>query len=507
MLKNALLAAAIMTLPLYPGLTLAAGKIDVATIGEPPTLDPMVSTADVVGMTTQHIFETLFTYDGEWNVVPLLADAMPEISEEGRVYDITLRKDVRFHDGSTMDAGDVLACIERWMSIASRGKQAAPYVEKVEVTGDNAIRITLSKPYAPLLSLLAFNNSAAVIMPKENLAEPLVAFTGTGPYMLKEHKPDQYIQLVRFDDYAARTESANGFGGKRETILDEIRFVPVADANTRLEGILSGQFDFADSLPAESYGRLESADKALPVVLEPFGAPVFVMNTKQGMMTSKAVRHVIQTALNPEDMLLAAFGNEKFFRVSGSLYPQGYIWHTDEGIQRYGSGDPVKAGEMLKEAGYDGKPLRILTSRQYEFHYKMAQVAAEYLKMAGFTVDLGIYDWATLTQRRADPALWDIFITHGPFPAEPALNGWMSDDFPGWWNSAEKHAVTGPFLAEADPQKRKALFAEVQKAFYEEAPVFKVGDFNALTAEAKTLEGFKPSPWPYFWNVSTENGK
>ncbi len=507
MMKRMLLAATCMILPLTPAVVLADGIVDVATIGEPPTLDPMASTADVVGMTTQHIFETLFTYDDQWNVVPLLAATMPDISEDGTVYDIKLRDNVPFHDGTIMDSSDVAAAIERWMKIASRGKQAAPYIKDVTATGDDTVRIVLNEPYAPLMSLLAFNNSAAVIMPKENLAEPLTKFIGTGPYMLKEHRPDQYIQLVRFDDYAARSEPANGFSGKRDAVLDEIRFVPVADPNTRLEGIVSGQFDFAESLPTENFSRIEESDQAVPVVLDPYGAPVFVMNTKQGIMTNKGIRHAVQEALNPEDMLLAAFGDPRFFAVDGALYPEGYVWHTDAGIERYGDGDPMAAKKMLEEAGYDGSPLRILTSRQYEFHYKMAQVAAEYLKMAGFPVELEVYDWATLTQRRADPALWDIFITHGPFPAEPALNGWMSDDYPGWWSSDAKHAATEPFLAESDPEKRKALFAEVQTVFYEDAPVFKVGDFNSLSAEAVTLKDFKPSPWPFFWNVSTENGK
>ncbi|RYE71699.1 MAG: hypothetical protein EOO81_05295 [Oxalobacteraceae bacterium] len=83
------------------------------------------------------------------------------------------------------------------------------------------------------------------------------------------------------------------------------------------------------------------------------------------------------------------------------------------GAEAYGQGDPEKAAEAVVEAGYDAtKPLRILTSRQYEFHYKMAEVAAEYLKLAGFNVQLDVVDWATLTQRRQDPKLWDIFISH-----------------------------------------------------------------------------------------------
>jgi peptide/nickel transport system substrate-binding protein len=51
------------------------GIVNVATIGEPPTLDPMSSTADLVGIVTQHIFETLYTFDKNWKVTPLLAEA------------------------------------------------------------------------------------------------------------------------------------------------------------------------------------------------------------------------------------------------------------------------------------------------------------------------------------------------------------------------------------------------------------------------------------------------
>src|SRR3546814_20214059 len=64
------------------------GTISVATIGEPPTLDPMTSTADLVGIITQHIYETLYTFDGDWRVTPLIAEAMPEVADGGKTLKI-----------------------------------------------------------------------------------------------------------------------------------------------------------------------------------------------------------------------------------------------------------------------------------------------------------------------------------------------------------------------------------------------------------------------------------
>ena len=81
--------------------------------------------ADLVGIVTQHIFETLFTFDKDWKVTPLLAAAMPEVAEGGKVYTIKLREGVKFHDGTDMTSEDVVASLKRWTEQASRGKQTA----------------------------------------------------------------------------------------------------------------------------------------------------------------------------------------------------------------------------------------------------------------------------------------------------------------------------------------------------------------------------------------------
>ena len=78
--RRHLLALLMATLPFA---TLAAppkgGAANLAMIGEPQSLDPMASTADLVGTIMQHVYETLYTFDGKWNAVPMLADGMPKV--------------------------------------------------------------------------------------------------------------------------------------------------------------------------------------------------------------------------------------------------------------------------------------------------------------------------------------------------------------------------------------------------------------------------------------------
>jgi peptide/nickel transport system substrate-binding protein len=70
-LFNAFLVCGALALGAGPALAQPKGGIvNVATVGEPPTLDPMVSTADLVGIITQHFFETLYTFDKNWKVTP-----------------------------------------------------------------------------------------------------------------------------------------------------------------------------------------------------------------------------------------------------------------------------------------------------------------------------------------------------------------------------------------------------------------------------------------------------
>ena len=502
-LQRLLLAGAIglttLSAPAFSAPTpVKGGTISVATIGEPPTLDPMSSTADLVGILTQHFFETLYTFDAQWNLTPLLADKMPEISADGLVYTIPLRQGITFHDGSKMDSSDVLASLKRWTETATRGKGAAKVISSIEAPDANTIRITLKQPYSPLTALLAMNNAAAVIMPKGKIAPVLTEIVGTGPYQLKARVPDQYIQLVRFDGYKQREGEPDGYGGARKQYLDEIRFVPVSNANTRTEAAVAGQFDYVDSLPVESLDKLKGG-RSDPVMLKPFGWPRLVLNTSRASCPTWPCARP-QLALNEEDMLFAAFGNKEFYKLNGDLYPEGYPWATSLGGKVYNKADTA-AAKLLDGANVADKKIRILTSQQYEFHYKMALVAAEYLKAAGFTVDMQVVDWATLTQRRQDPAVWDIFITHSVFLPEPALIDFPSKDAPGWWDTPRRAQVMDAYNQARTQEERVKRWADVQQAVYDEIPFIKVGDFNAQGARSPSLQGTKPAPWPFFWNA------
>ncbi|WP_205769602.1 ABC transporter substrate-binding protein [Microvirga sp. KLBC 81] len=486
----------------FPAWAQTTTSANLAMIGEPQSLDPMASTADLVSIIMQHVYEPLFTFDSNSAVQPMLAAGMPTISPDGKTYTVELRKGVKFHNGRELASEDVVASLKRWVDMTPRGKALAKSIDSISAKGPSTVEIKLNELQPALLAHLALPSGFAVIMAKESIANPLVEFIGTGPYKFRERKPDQYVVLVKNDAYSSRSEPASGYAGKREAKIDELRFIPVPNANTRVEGVLAGQYQFADQLPVESFKKVSTAPSATAVLTMPYGFPYFPTNTKQGPMADVKIRQAFQMALNAEELLLAGFGDPKFYQVAGEHFPKGSPFYSTAGADKYNKGDAEGAKKLLAEAKYDGTPIRILNSKQYDFHNRMALVMAEQLKAAGFNVTLDVVDWATLVQRRGDPALWDVYITHSAFMPDPMLSPpQLGDGAPGWWKTPAKDAALSAFNSEPDTAKRGALWGKVQQVIYDEVPYIRAGNFASLSGLSKKMKGYTPMMMPAFWNV------
>src|SRR3954466_250199 len=160
-----------------PALAQAPSSVaNLAMVGEPPSLDPMQATTDLVGTIMQHVYEPLYTFDAKWNVVPMLAEGMPRFSADGKVVTITLRKGVKLHSGRALDAEDVVVSLKRWIKEAPRGKAVGKEIVELKSVGPLAVELTLRNPYAPLLAQLALPSGMAAIMAKEAVQIPLRDF-------------------------------------------------------------------------------------------------------------------------------------------------------------------------------------------------------------------------------------------------------------------------------------------------------------------------------------------
>ncbi|MBI2217638.1 MAG: ABC transporter substrate-binding protein [Candidatus Rokubacteria bacterium] len=481
------------------------GVLKAAMIGEPPSLDLHWTTAVITQQITWHVYETLFTYDKQYNPIPMLAESYT-VSDGGRRYTIRLRQGVKFHNGKEMTSADVVPSLRRWGKMATPGKAVFKFVEAVEGPGPYEVVIHLKEPTATLLDGLARPNNAAAIYPKEVIdaagAGQVKEFIGTGPFRFVEHKPDRHIKVARFKEYAARPEAADGFGGKRVAYVDEILFVPVPDVTVRLSGVETGEYHFAQQIQQDQYDRVKKMRDVGARVVKPAAWSTAVLNHKQGLMTDRRLRQAFQAVLDMEPIMAAGFGHKDFYRLDGGLmYPEQPQWHSRVGTELYDRKDKAKAQKLLKEAGYSGQPVRWVTTQEYRWMYQNALVAKQQLEAAGFKIDLQVVDWATLVQRRNKPELWDVFSTGFTFGPEPALVTAVQCNWPGWWCHEEKERAMAALAREMDPKKRRVLFERVQQLFYEDVGRIKFGDYFSLDVVQKDVRNLPAAPWLAFWNV------
>ena len=198
----------------------------------------------------------------------------------------------------------------------------------------------------------------------------------------------------------------------------------------------------------------------------------------------------------------AVYGVPHFYAVVASHFPRNSHFHSPARAQDYNQNDPGKARRLAGQAGYRGAAVRLLVSKQYEFHYRIAMVMTSQLRKAGFAVEMQIVDWATLIQRRNQSALWDIYITHSALLPEPVLAPpQLGSGAPGGWDSAAKRATMERLNRQTDAGQRAAEWGRMQALIYTEVPYIKLGNFNSLAACAASLRGYEAMPWPFFWNV------
>jgi peptide/nickel transport system substrate-binding protein len=482
------------------------GVLKVATVGEPPSLDLHWTTATLTQQITWHVYETLYTFDRDLNPIPLLAEGHT-VGDEGRRWTIRLRRGVRFHNGKELTAADVVASLTRWSRVASVAKSVWKSVEALEAKDPYTIVVHLKEPSGILPYHLARLGSGPAIYPREVVEASgegeLKEFIGTGPFRFVEHKADRYIKLARFKDYSARTDAANGYGGRRMAYLDEIRFIPVPDVAVRMAGLETGEYHYAQQVKSDQYDRIKRIPGVVPAIVKPTGWVAAIFNHKQGLMTDKRLRQAVQAAFDMEPVLAAAYGHPDFYRVQGSLlFPEQPLWHTKTGTELYNQKDRAKAQRLMREVGYAGQPVRVMVTKEYDDHYKTALVAKQQLEETGFQIDLQVFDWATLVQRRNKPEGWDIFVTRMVgVPADPTLSVAADCNWPGWWCHPEKNRAMEALLKELDPRKRRVLWERVQQLFYEDAGRIKFGDYSSLEAVRREVKGFVPTTTLMLWNV------
>jgi peptide/nickel transport system substrate-binding protein len=397
-----------------------------------------------------------------------------------------------------MTAADVHASVTRWAAISGVGKNLFEAVDEFVEVDEHTVEFRLNKTFGPLLIALANNSQGCTIHPKAIMDAGTEPFTsddqviGTGPYMLTERQADAYIRLARFEDYVSRDEPTNGYGGTRHAWVDQIEFIPVPNEAARVAGLQAGDYELAHDISNDQYELLSTTPGIIAEIIPPAKFECFFLNWRSPLMGNLALREAFRAALNHEEILTASQGSSEFFVLDPGWMMQQSAWHTTAGEELYNVNDPELAKQKLEEAGYDGTPIRFLTSQERPTYYNDSVIAQQQLEAVGFVVDMQAVDWATVFDRRSQEDQWEVFVTgHGfvPDPSQITMIGQMGT-YPGWYDSEESLALADQLLREPDFDTAYGIWEELQQNIYTEIPAIKLGDVAIASYYSERVGGW-----------------
>ena len=346
--------------------TMLAGVANAETIrwarsSDALTLDPHSQNQGNTHTLAHHIYETLLGRDNDGNLTPRLATEWALKEGDDTVWVFKLREGVKFHDGADFTAEDVVYSITRAKSEFSNMKQLHAEVESVTAVDDYTVEFQMAGP-----SLIYPNNLTNTFIMDKTWSEAndldtvqdfasgatnysVLNTNGTGPYTLVSREVDVKTVLTANPEW----------WGDAPAVTD-IEYVVIADAQTRISALLSGEIDIVQDVPPQDIERLSSTE-GFKVETGPenrviyFGykvseEPLASSNvTDKNPLSDPKVREAFELALDRDAIQQVVMRGQSI--PTGVANPPFVAGWTEE-LDAYPAPDVEKAKALLAEAGY-----------------------------------------------------------------------------------------------------------------------------------------------------------
>lgn len=476
--------------------------LSIAYNAQPSTFDPMVTGATATAEVCRLVFESLFEMDEHGDPRPQLCESYSK-SDDNTQWTFKLRKGVIFHNGEEMKAKDVAASMNRWVSQNTIIQRAIKNGEKFVADDEYTVSIKIDSPTLMLPNMIAQFSQFAAILPA-SVIESIGSGTlqpkdliGTGSFKFIEWAVDSYIKLEAFDGYKPCTTERSGSYGDRTTGVKTVMIYFVTDPQTRLTGLETGEYDIAVNINYTDVPRLKTM-RGVKMMSETFNVLTVTMNKDlngDSIMKDEKWRQVIGYAINLDEIMEGAIpsvGDYKAYYADAGYFGKDSPWHS--GAKSAVTYNPEKAKALLKELGYDGSPLRMMTTEAYTEFYNATLVMKQQLEAVGFKVQFDVYDWGTMLTKLGSTKGWDLYPMNYPFANNPCSNmTLMKTNASGFTNDPKLNSLMSELQALPDTDKAKAFWNTTIEPYCEEAMfIINLGGYDFVYGVSDKVEGFKP---------------
>ena len=502
---------------------LAAAKKTITAVmhSDLRVIDPGFTTAYITRDHGYMVYDTLLAVDSNFKIQPQMADW--KVSDDKLTYTFTLRDGLKWHDGTPVTAEDCVASLKRWAKVDGMGQKLMDFTASLEATDAKTITLKLKEPYGLVLDSIGKPSSRVAFMMPKRLAEtppdkPIPEQIGSGPFKFvqAEFQPGVKAVYVKNKDYVPRKEPASWTAGGKVVKVDRVEWVTMADAQTAMNALQSGDIDFVENPSFDTLSILE-ADKDIKVeTLNKFGFQTLGrMNFLYPPFDNIKVRQAALLAINQKQVLDALVGNPKYYKTCVAFFICDTPFASEIGGETLAKGgDMAAAKKALAESGYDGTPVVIMAPGDVTTLKAQPVVVAQQLRDAGFKVDLQATDWQTVVTRRASQKApkdggWNMFFTNwvSADVSNPIANlsiggqgkngGWF-----GWADDPKIEQLKDAFVRAPSLDEQKKIASDIQKEAYEQVIYIPLGQYQGPSAWRKSLTGVLDGPaTPIFWNI------
>jgi len=484
-------------------------------------LDPVFSNAWITVRHCYLIADTLYSVDSNLMPQPQMVEAH-EIDGAGLNYRFTLREGLKFHDGQPVRAADAVASMKRWLKNSGDAKRLGSYVDALNVVDDRTFALNLREPYAMVLDTLARPQGPLFVFPERIVSkvkdgDQFSEVMGSGPFVFvkDEWQPGSKVVYKKNPDYVPRKEPADFLSGGKIAYLQRVEWLTMPDPNTTLSALMSGEVDYFEVPPLDFIALAENNPDLKVQVFDAVGLHGFIRpNFLQPPFSDVRARQALALLVDQENFMRAAVGNPKLYRKCFAYFMCGSPNETQIGSETYQNPNVEKAKALLKEAGYNGEEIVIITPSQAELpvFFSLATYLGQALNEAGIKARTEVLDWASFVARRANKGPvaqggWNLFCSFqgGPDTSVPAQNYWFNStcgaSAQGWPCDEQLEKLTLAYSMERDPKKRRELVDQIQKRGFEYFPLILLGQFTQPIITRANVEGVLAASQAVYWNI------
>src|SRR5215468_2953886 len=263
-----------------PALALSSAWIKPAAAGGKKTIsavmhsdlriiDPLFTTAYITRDHGYMVYDTLLATDSNFKVQPQMADW--KVSDDKLTYTFTLRDGLKWHDGPPVTAEDCVASLKRWGKMDNMGQKLMDFTASIEAADAKTIVLKLKEPYGLVLESIAKPSSYVPFMMPKRMAETPVGKQmdeqiGSGPFKFvkAEFQPGVKSVYEKNTDYVPRKEPPSWTSGGKVVKVDRVEWITMADGQTAVNALQSGDIDFLEIVPFDMVSVL-AANKDIKI--------------------------------------------------------------------------------------------------------------------------------------------------------------------------------------------------------------------------------------------------